>query len=376
MAAGLPASEALGRSALARVRDAHARESGDSGRFSLVVDLADEPLGPRWLRGAATLAILSCSALSLAPGLDLFSTAYAHSIAPDQQFQMNGMLGGGSADPAAPPSPDPLPLAKPVVASTDSAVRVQGPVTEGLYWSLRDAGVSAEVAAAYLQALATRIDVGSDVAPYDRFDLVVSKKPEGGAQPLLYAALHRVNGPDVALMKWNAGGRANWFDTGARGVDQPDALMAPVGGRITSGFGVRRHPILRFARMHSGIDFGAVWGSPIVAAADGVIIGSGWSGGYGRQVQLAHGSGIVTTYSHMSATAASAGETVRQGQVIGYVGSTGLSTGPHLHFEVRVNGQAVDPMQVQLQRRQQVSGAERQAFNARLKRLLAIGAKA
>ena len=376
MATGTPASEALGRSALARVRGAFASDDDDCGRFSLLVDLADEPLGRRWLRGAATLALLCGTAISLAPGMDLFSTAYAHSIAPEQQFRMNRMLSGGETGAAIAQSPDPLPLAKPVVASTDSALRVQGPVTEGLYWSLREAGVSAEVAAAYLQALATRIDVGSDVAPYDRFDLVVSKKPEGGAQPLLYAALHRVNGPDVALMKWSASGRADWFDTGAKGADQADALMAPVAGRITSGFGVRRHPILSFARMHAGIDFGAAWGSPIVAAADGVIVGSGWSGGYGRQVQLAHGSGIVTTYSHMSATTASAGETVRQGQVIGYVGSTGLSTGPHLHFEVRVNGQAVDPMQVQLQRRQQVSGAQRQAFNARLKQLLAIGAKA
>ena len=376
MAAGSPASEALGRSALARVRGALAPADDGPRRVSLLVDLAAEPLGARWLRGAATLALLCGSAISLAPGMDLFSAAYAHTIAPDQQFQMNQMLGGGEGGEVAPPVADPLPLAKPVVAATDTAVRVQGPVTEGLYWSLREAGVSSDIAAAYLQALATRIDVGSDVAPYDRFDLIVSKTPEGGAPPLLYAALHRVNGPDVALMKWTASGRSDWFDTGARGSDQSDALMAPVGGRITSGFGVRRHPILRFARMHSGIDFGAAWGSPIVAAADGVITGAGWSGGYGRQVKLAHGSGIVTTYSHMSAIAASAGETVRQGQVIGYVGSTGLSTGPHLHFEVRVNGQAVDPMQVQLQQRQEVSGAQRQAFNARLKQLLAIGAKA
>ena len=177
-------------------------------------------------------------------------------------------------------------------------------------------------------------------------------------------------------MKWNAGGRSDWFDTDSSGSGSSDGLMAPVGGRITSNFGTRIHPILRFARMHSGIDFGAAWGSPIVAAADGQVVAAGWSGGYGRQVRVAHSDGIVTTYSHMSGFAASPGETVRQGQVIGYVGSSGLSTGPHLHFEVRVNGQPVDPLQVQMQRRQQIAGAERRAFNARLKQLLSIGSKA
>jgi murein DD-endopeptidase MepM/ murein hydrolase activator NlpD len=127
-------------------------------------------------------------------------------------------------------------------------------------------------------------------------------------------------------------------------------------------------------RMHTGIDFGAAWGSPIVAAADGQVVAAGWTGGYGEQVQVAHGGGIVSTYSHMSGIAASPGQMVRQGQVIGYVGSTGLSTGPHLHFEVRLNGQPVDPMSVRMQSRSLISGPERQAFNERLKQVLAVGA--
>jgi len=363
------ATEASARLALARARGT-APTAVVPKDFSLVVDLADEPVGPRWFRGVATLAMLSFAALSMAPGIAVFSTAYAHTMAPGQQFQMNQMLGGGPV--VAEREADPLPLAKPVVASSATETRVQGPVTEGLYWSLRSAGVSPDIAAAYLQALSTRIDVGA-VAPYDRYDLVIAKAPKPGAQPLLYAALHRVEAEDVELMRWTAGGRTDWFDTDASGAKSADGLMAPVAGRITSSFGSRRHPILGFARMHSGIDFGARWGSPIVAAADGVVSGAGWSGGYGRQVRLAHDSGVMTTYSHMSGIAASPGETVRQGQVIGYVGSTGLSTGPHLHFEVRVNGRAVDPMQVQLQRRRQISGPQRQAFNARLKQLMAIG---
>jgi murein DD-endopeptidase MepM/ murein hydrolase activator NlpD len=152
--------------------------------------------------------------------------------------------------------------------------------------------------------------------------------------------------------------------------------MAPVDGRMTSGFGMRHHPILRFARMHSGIDFGARYGTPIVAAADGHVVGAGWAGGYGRQVQVRHDGGVVTTYSHMSGIAAEPGQPVRQGQVIGYVGSTGISTGPHLHFEVRVAGRPVNPLAVKLQTAAAISGAELGAFKARVKELLAIGRKA
>jgi murein DD-endopeptidase MepM/ murein hydrolase activator NlpD len=371
---GSSASEASARVALARARVAGGPIPDAPEPFSLLVDLAAEPVGPLWLRGAATLALLCGMALALSPGVDPFSPALAQTVAPTEQFQMNPMLGGGEVAPAKPQVPlDPEAVAKPVIAANASEIRVQGAVTEGLYWSLRDAGVPSQIAADYLHALSTRIDVGSDVAPYDRFDLVVSR---GQGKPLLYAALHRAEGADVELMKWTDAGKTDWFDTDASGAERSAGLMAPVSGRITSGFGVRYHPILHFARMHTGIDFGAAWGSPIVAAADGQVVAAGWTGGYGRQVQVAHGGGIVTTYSHMSGIAASAGEPVRQGQVIGYVGSTGLSTGPHLHFEVRVNGRPVDPMQVRLQSRNVISGPARVAFNARLKQLLAIGKRA
>jgi murein DD-endopeptidase MepM/ murein hydrolase activator NlpD len=152
--------------------------------------------------------------------------------------------------------------------------------------------------------------------------------------------------------------------------------MAPVAGRITSSFGYRYHPILHFSRLHAGIDFGAAWGSPIVAAADGQVIGAGYAGGYGRQVRIAHAGGIVTTYSHMSSIIASPGLPVRQGQVIGYVGSSGLSTGPHLHFEVRINGQPVNPLTARLVSRPVFQGPQLAAFKARLKELLSIPTKA
>jgi murein DD-endopeptidase MepM/ murein hydrolase activator NlpD len=277
------------------------------------------------------------------------------------------MLGGGEARGGAQTRPqapvDPAAASQPVIVTSGSEVRIQGAVTEGLYWSLREAGVSPQVAADYLTALATRIDVGADVAPYDRFDLVVSKKR---GEALLYAALHRFDGPDVELMKWDHKGSADWFDTEASGAEKSAGLMAPAAGRITSGFGHRHHPIFRFTRFHAGIDIAAPMGSAVVAAADGQVIAAGWNGGYGRQLRVAHENGIVTSYSHMSGFAASPGEPVRQGQVIGYVGSTGISTGPHLHFEVLVNGRAVDPLQVRFETRKVIGGEQRQAFNARL----------
>jgi murein DD-endopeptidase MepM/ murein hydrolase activator NlpD len=117
----------------------------------------------------------------------------------------------------------------------------------------------------------------------------------------------------------------------------------PVSGRLSSGFGYRVHPIFGTRRLHAGLDVGAPTGTPIYAAKAGTVLSSGWRDGYGNTVTILHDGGIVTLYAHMSRTAASTGSTVSGGELIGYVGSTGWSTGPHLHFEVRVNGSPVDP---------------------------------
>jgi len=120
-------------------------------------------------------------------------------------------------------------------------------------------------------------------------------------------------------------------------------FLRPVSGPVVSGFGYRIHPIFRVRKMHTGVDISAPQGTPIRAAAGGVVVHSDRWGGYGKCVIIDHGGGVATLYAHCSSLAAFAGQEVRQGQIIGYVGSTGLSTGPHLHFEVRRNGRPVNP---------------------------------
>ena len=269
----------------------------------------------------------------------------------------------------------PAPLAPPVVAARPetSAVplRIRGRVGDGLYWSLRAAGASPEVAAKYLTALATQIDVG-EIGTSDGFDLVLSP-----ARELLYAGLDRTMDSDLQLVRWTANGRSEWIDATSVGkpVTTSSGLAWPVAGRITSTFGTRVHPILRFARFHAGIDFGAIWGSPIVATADGQVSAAGWSGGYGRQVRIWHGGGITTTYSHMSEIVASPGSFVRRGQLIGYVGSSGLSTGPHLHYEVLRDGTPVNPLGVRFANAPIVDTRLAAAVKERLKTLLSLGTK-
>lgn len=123
----------------------------------------------------------------------------------------------------------------------------------------------------------------------------------------------------------------------------PGSAMPLVRGVITSGFGLRSHPILGGLRMHAGIDVAAPTGSPIFATSDGVVGQAGWKGGYGLFVALEHSGGLETRYGHMSQLAVRTGQAMHKGDVIGYVGSTGRSTGPHLHYEMRVNGVPVKP---------------------------------
>ena len=265
-------------------------------------------------------------------------------------------------------APDSQPAARPP-SFGPGPIRVRGVAGDGLYWSLRAAGVSPQSAADYLAALATEIDVG-EVAPNDTFDLVL-----GSDRSLLYAGLGRGGQPALELVKWSANGRSQWIDAANVGRPAPaesSGFIMPAQGPVTSYFGYRYHPILHFTRFHAGIDIGAGWGSPIVAAADGRVAVAGWAGGYGREVQIAHGGGVVSLYGHMSEIVASPGSYVRAGQVIGYVGSSGLSTGPHVHFEVRENGTPVNPLSVRLTSAPTVDPHLAGAVRARLQALLSV----
>ena len=253
-------------------------------------------------------------------------------------------------------------------------LRLRGSAGGGIYWALRNAGASAATATEYLKALAGEIDVG-EIGPHDRFDLVFANRRsadgEGHAGMLLYAAIDRAIGSDLQLVRWTAGGKPVWVNAATIGDQRrDDAGMAwPVDAPITSRFGLRVHPILRFARMHRGMDFGARWGTPIRAAADGQVTKAGWAGGYGRQVRIAHGAGMATSYSHMSSMAVAPGSPVRRGQLIGFVGSSGLSTGPHLHYEVYRGGVAVDPLSVRFVTSRPIDPATLAAIRARVKEL-------
>jgi hypothetical protein len=253
-------------------------------------------------------------------------------------------------------------------------LRIQGRVGTSLYRSARAAGVPAKAVETYIRAIAAQIDIGS-LEQDDRFDMVVEHRRaatgENESGALLYAGLQRSSGRTLQMMPWEQGGRVQWFE--ASGVGKASGMLQrPVPGSVSSSFGLRRHPILGYTRMHKGVDFQAGYGTPILAATDGQIAMAGWSGGYGKQVRINHAGGLMTSYSHMSRIIAEPGSYVKQGELIGYVGSTGLSTGPHLHYELHRNGVPIDPSSVRFTMRSQLSGAELSAFRTRLQDLLAL----
>ncbi|SNS82755.1 Peptidase family M23 [Sphingomonas laterariae] len=260
------------------------------------------------------------------------------------------------------------------IAVDDTPLRIQGLVGSSLYRAARAAGAPAKAVEAYIRAIGSRMSIGRDVGSDDRFDIIVEhRRAETGeveVGKLLYAGLNQGR-RQTRLMQWTAGGSTQWYE--ASGVGERKGMMRmPVAGRMTSGFGMRRHPLLGYSRLHKGQDFGAAYGSPILAAVDGVVSFAGWHGGHGKYVKLNHNGGLATAYAHMSRIVAKSGQRVAQGQVIGYVGSTGLSTGPHLHYEVYKNGVAVNPRTMSFTTTSQLAGGDLARFKAQLNRLLAV----
>ena len=268
------------------------------------------------------------------------------------------------------------PAAAPVADSGPEIRRFTGTVGADFSRSLAAAGVPERQGREYVALLNRAIRLTDGLSVDDRFDLVVLRNPDGSFGQLVYAGLDRIARADVELMKWTDGREVIWVNADGVGGDGSQGMQMPVHGRVTSNFGSRFHPILGYRRFHAGLDLAAAAGTPIVAAADGKVISAGWAGGYGRAVAIVHASGIETKYGHMSRIAAYAGEVVRRGDLIGYVGSTGLSTGPHLHFEVLKNGRPVNPQSVKeiASGPGVLQGAKLAAFHDQLRKLLLAGA--
>jgi murein DD-endopeptidase MepM/ murein hydrolase activator NlpD len=268
---------------------------------------------------------------------------------------------------------------KPIAIDT-TPLRIQGLVGSSLYRSARAAGVPAKIIEAYIKAMATRLSIGRDVTASDSFDLVVARDRAATGETrigeLLFAGLDQGR-RTLQLVRFGAdpsnadSAIDGWFDANGQTARRAVSGM-PVAGRITSGFGLRVHPLLGFTRMHKGLDIGAPYGAPIRAMTDGVVTFAGRTGGYGNFVKLVHGGGLASGYGHMSRIAVASGTRVRQGQVIGYVGSTGMSTGPHLHWEVWRGGAAINPRSVSFTSVAALSGEKLRAFKARVARLLAV----
>ena len=270
-----------------------------------------------------------------------------------------------------------LTLARTPIAVDLAPLRLRGVIGGSLYRSARAAGAPPSAVQDYLRAIDHAIPI-DEIAPSDEFDLIVSYKHAadgaGQAGDLLYAGVLRGGQPRTQLLRWGPDETFTSLAELSGAVQSAGGLFGvPVAGYITSGYGMRRHPILGYVRMHSGVDFAASWGSPIYAVTDGRVAYAGWHGGHGNYVRLDHGGGIATGYGHMSRIAVGPGMAVRRGQVIGYVGSTGLSTGAHLHYEVYRGGQTVDPMSVRLVQHQQTTDPKQvAAFKARLQALLLV----
>ena len=265
---------------------------------------------------------------------------------------------------------DTLAMTRHAIAIDNTPLRIQGLAGSSLYRSARAAGAPAKVVEAYIKAIASRTSIGG-VAPSDTFDFVIrqARAATGEVQlgELMFAGLSQAR-RKTQLVKWDDGA---WYE--ASGQSQRQGFMGmPVSGHITSGFGLRMHPLLRYMRMHKGLDIGAPWGTPVYAAIAGVVKVAGRSAGYGNLIKLDHGGGIASGYGHLSRILVRPGQQVARGQQIGAVGSTGMSTGPHLHWEVWKNGVAVNPRGFSFASVATLSGDKLRAFKARVAALMAV----
>ena len=242
--------------------------------------------------------------------------------------------------------------------------------------SLYEAGLKARLPPRILHRLigiySWDVDFQREVQPGDSFDVAFERlhREDGGFAAdgeIVSCALTR-GGREHRLYRYEfAPGRFDYFDRRGRSARKP-LMRTPIdGGRLTSGYGRRKHPVLGYTHVHRGVDFAAPRGTPVYAAGDGRIVRMGWNGAYGRYLRIRHDARYDTAYAHLHAfrRGLRPGARIAQGQVIGYVGSTGRTTGPHLHYEVLVGGRRVNPLRVKLPSGHVLRGEALAAFDDR-----------
>ena len=248
--------------------------------------------------------------------------------------------------------------------------RAGATIDSSLYLAGMQAGIPADIVVDMIHMFSYKVDFQRDLKPGDKFEVYYDYyyTPEG--QPartgeISYARM-TLGDRDIVLYRYQPDPNepADYFD--AKGQSAKGLLMkTPVdGARISSGFGSRFHPILGYTRMHKGVDFAVPTGTPVMAAGEGTIAFMGWENGYGNFVKITHNNGLATAYGHLSRFAAGMhkGSRIRQGEVFAYSGMTGMATGPHLHYEIIVNGTQVNPLTLKIADGRILSGSEHRDF--------------
>ena len=241
-------------------------------------------------------------------------------------------------------------------------------ILQSLYKAASDENIPANIIIEFARIYGFQVDFQRDIRKKDKFQIMYEiylneKKEAVETGDILFSNLE-LSGQDNSLYYFDKEGSKGHYDKNGKSIKK--ALMkTPINGaRLSSPFGMRKHPIDGFNKMHRGTDFAAPEGTPIMASGDGVVTKAGWCGGGGNCVKIKHNSTYQTIYAHMSkfARGIKAGVRVKQGQTIGYVGSTGKSTGPHLHYEVIVNGKKVNSQKLKLPSGKILKGKERKEF--------------
>jgi len=241
-------------------------------------------------------------------------------------------------------------------------------IKNNLYSSAIDAGVEPNIIIEFARVYGFEVDFQRDIRKGDWFEILYEKFVDDNNKvrdtgKIIYASMY-VNGEELNLYNFKYQNDEEYYDIKGKSITK-SLMKTPINGaRLSSSFGMRKHPILGYNRMHKGTDFAAPSGTPIMASGSGTIIRARWCGGGGNCVKIKHNSTYETIYAHMKAFAKGIkeGKKVKQGQIIGYVGSTGMSTGPHLHYEVVVNGKKVNSQRLKLPSGKILKGKAREKF--------------